>query len=614
MTPSKISKLVFTKSSVISWASLDPQNSNWPVVYVLDDATGTNTGTKNAKLDDATGTNTGTKNAKLDDVYVGESTNAAGRMRQHLDSAAKQHLRTVRVIVDPTFNKSVCLDLESYLIKLLAGDGSYRVMNRNDGITEADYYDRAEYRESFREVFEQLKNDGVFTRTIPEIENSNLFKLSPFKALTRDQAVAVEGILEGLFSDIASGEDSTTVVQGDPGTGKTVVAIYLLKLLVDIAQTEPLDSIDTDSLFSEFFARGYGALLGNLTIGLVVPQQSLRKSISKVFHQTPGLAASMVMTAFEVGQGDTHYDLLIVDETHRLNQRANQPSAFQNKSFREINEKLFGTDDTSKTQLDWIRAKSKHQVFLVDAGQSVRPADVPREALERLVRDAKSTNRHHPLASQMRVKGGSDYVAYVRTILGVSTTTESLREPIAETFEGYDFRMFTSVAAMHAELREKDDEVGLSRLLAGYAWPWASKKDKTAHDIELDGYALRWNSTVTDWIASPTAIDEVGSIHTVQGYDLNYAGVIIGPDLRYDELNERLVFHRESYFDAKGKENNPVAGKVYTDEDLRQFVSNIYAVLMTRGILGTYVYVCDPALRRYLAKFIPAEPLRLQSS
>lgn len=116
---------------------------------------------------------------------------------------------------------------------------------------------------------------------------------------------------------------------------------------------------------------------------------------------------------------------------------------------------------------------------------------------------------------------------------------------------------------------------------------------------------LRWNSTQRDWIASARSIDEVGSIHTVQGYDLNYAGVIIGPDLRYDSVAGKLIVDRGSYFDKKGKENNPVAGKVYTDDDLLRFITNIYAVLLTRGMRGTYVYVCDPALRAYLKKFIP---------
>ena len=88
------------------------------------------------------------------------------------------------MIIDETFNKSVCLDLESYLIRMLAGDGVYLVLNRNDVITESEYYERERYRESSEQVFEQPKNDGVFIRSIPEIENSDLFKLSPFKALT----------------------------------------------------------------------------------------------------------------------------------------------------------------------------------------------------------------------------------------------------------------------------------------------------------------------------------------------------------------------------------------------------------------------------------------------
>jgi uncharacterized protein len=92
----------------------------------------------------------------------------------------------------------------------------------------------------------------------------------------------------------------------------------------------------------------------------------------------------------------------------------------------------------------------------------------------------------------------------------------------------------------------------------------------------------------------------------VQGYDLNYAGVIIGSDLRYDEATGSVFVARESYFDKKGKENNVRLGKVYSDDDLLRFVRNIYAVLLTRSIRGTYVYVCDPALRAYLKRFIPS--------
>jgi uncharacterized protein len=90
------------------------------------------------------------------------------------------------------------------------------------------------YREGFHNIFERLKADGVFTRSIPEIENSVLFKLSPFKALTEDQATSVEEIVKGFLIDVERGAKSMIVIQGDPGTGKTVVAIYMIKLLVDI--------------------------------------------------------------------------------------------------------------------------------------------------------------------------------------------------------------------------------------------------------------------------------------------------------------------------------------------------------------------------------------------
>ncbi|MHA7263497.1 DNA/RNA helicase domain-containing protein [Arthrobacter sp. TMN-37] len=588
MTPFEIQRLDFTAAAVADWAPLNHRNTNWPVVYVLDDAAGAMPGAPRAGLND---------------VYVGESRNAAARMNQHFASPEKQHLSTVRVVVDATFNKSVCLDLESYLIRMLAGDGAYRVLNRNDGIIEADYYNRDQYRETFHKVFESLRDDGVFSRSIPEIENSDLFKLSPFKELTQDQAIAVEGILEGLFEDLKADSRSTIVVQGDPGTGKTVVAIYMLKLIVDIASAAPAVDLDSDSMFSEFFIEDYAALLAGLRIGLVVPQQSLRESIKKVFRKTPGLGPEMVMTAFDVGVADEPFDLLIVDESHRLNQRANQPSGVQNKKFREINEKLFGHDDKTKTQLDWIRAKSKNQIFLLDAAQSVRPADLSPELLHELVVEAKGASRHYPLVSQMRVRAGSDYVGYVRRILGGTDVTTGPTS--AESFEGYDFRLFESIADMRAEILRRDAEAGLSRLVAGYAWPWKTKVDKTAYDIEIEGNQFRWNSIQTDWIASSKSREEVGSIHTVQGYDLNYAGVIIGLDLRYDVAGKRIVVDRGSYFDKKGKENNPVLGKIYTDDDLLRFIQNIYAVLLTRGIRGTYVYVCDPDLRAYLRAFIP---------
>jgi uncharacterized protein len=582
----KLVRLEFSQTAVTTWKSHDEKHGNWPVVYILDDGNGAAHANSNM----------------LRDIYVGETLNAASRMHQHLKTPAKQHLKNIRVIIDERFNKSVCLDLESYLIKMLAGDGANRVLNRNNGITETQYYQREMYREGFRNIFERLKAEGVFTRSIPEIENSDLFKLSPFKALTEDQANSVEEIVNGLLIDIERGSKSTIVIQGDPGTGKTVMAIYIIKLLIDIKTFTSLEDLDSDLRFSNFFTERNQRLLHDLRIGLVVPQQSLRKSIKIVFEKTPGLQPSMVIDPFKVGEAEGIFDLLLVDETHRLNQRANQAGAILNTKFATITSELFGSDDKSKTQLDWIQAKSRHQIFLLDAAQSVRPADLPTELLSGLIADTRASGRHFQLRTQMRVKAGSDFVSYVRWILD----PRPLSYPrVRQDFGEYDFRSFDSVAHMRDQIFQRNAEVGLSRMVAGFAWPWKSKKDRNEFDIEIGQTQLRWNSVIADWIASSKALEEVGSIHTVQGYDLNYVGVIIGLDLRFDPERRRLFIDRNSYFDKKGKENNPVLGRKYSDDDLLRFITQIYAVLITRGIRGTYVYACDPRLREYLKAFIP---------
>lgn len=573
MTNSEIERLPFTSWTVETWARLDGRRVNWPVVYLLDGP---------------------------DQVYVGETLNTLARMRQHLANPDKAALKQLRVVFDDTFNKSACLDLESHLIRWLAGDGARTVLNRNVGITNADYYDRLKYRDAFAEIFEHLKSEGVFTHTIPQIESSDLFKLSPFKALSSDQEVAIEGIVEGLAEDLRTGAQSAITVQGEPGTGKTVVGIFLLKLLADIGATRETDEaeLDSDSVFSEFFVAGTRELFANLRLGIVIPQQSLRKSVKKVLQRTPGLDPRMVLSAFDVGKAEP-FDVLIVDEAHRLNQRANQPAAALNKNFASINERLFGADHVSYTQLDWIRAQSAHQIFLVDIAQSVRPADLPEGTLRRLLDEAKTNHRHYPLMTQMRVAAGSDYVGYIRRLLDPerAASGEHLARP---EFGEYEFRLLDSPSEMRELIRAKDQTHGLARLVAGFAWEWVSRGKLDVNDIELDGFAMPWNRTQVDWISSPGSLDQVGSIHTVQGYDLNYAGVIIGPDLRYDPVARRLRIDRASYFDSMGKQNNKKLGITYSDDDLLRYIVNIYAVLLTRGILGTYMYVCDPELRDYL--------------
>jgi DUF2075 family protein len=192
----------------------------------------------------------------------------------------------------------------------------------------------------------------------------------------------------------------------------------------------------------------------------------------------------------------------------------------------------------------------------------------------------------------MRVKGGKTYLDLARALISDDPPTS------IPDLQDYEFELFDGLGAMHQRIRERDAEHGLARLVAGYAWKWRSKNKSGLHDIELDGVALDWNVSDVDWIASKTSLEEVGSIHTVQGYDLNYAGVIIGGDLRIDPETGRLVADRKNYFDAKGKADNKMRGQTTSDDDLLRYITNVYRVLLTRGMRGTYLYVVDPLLRQ----------------
>lgn len=559
-------------------AEQTPKLVNWPIVYVLSRA--------------GNGYGRGR-------VYVGESTNFVTRMHQHLKSETKTGLDRVEVVVDDTFNKSVCLDLESHLIKYAAGDGSNEVLNANAGIVDADYYDRERYRAAFEDIYEELRKMGLFTLPLADVINSELFKYSPFKALNEDQTTAVFDIMETLSDDFAgtiNGHESM-VISGGPGTGKTIVAIFLMKLLADLGQNLHDENDIPDSEFQEFFVDGIRERFENLRIAFVIPQQSLRKSVQKVFRATPGLSTEMVLSPFEVGESKEKFDLLVVDEAHRLTRYAAQAHGTLTKQFREINERLFAGHRPTASQLDWMVAQSRNLILMLDTDQSVRPRDLPRAEIEAFV-DSLDDRRTYELKTQMRALGGEDYIDYVQRIFSANPPAEKL------SFAGYELGLIDDPRHLIHLVREKDDEYGLGRIVAGYAWKWVSRKDKSAYDIDLgSGVRMRWNSNDKDWITSPKSREEAGSIHTIQGYDLNYAGVIIGGDIRYDLDNERLYIERDNYFDAAGKANTKLAGEITTDEMLLKFICNIYSVLLTRGIRGTFIHVVDPGLREYLGRY-----------
>ena len=137
-----------------------------------------------------------------------------------------------------------------------------------------------------------------------------------------------------------------------------------------------------------------------------------------------------------------------------------------------------------------------------------------------------------------------------------------------------------------------------------FAWKWSSKNDKNLYDIKIDGMKFRWNSTQDNWIGSKESVNEVGSIYTVQGDDLNYVGIIIGNDLIYRD--GKLIFNREACADSgamKRSQRQVANNEKINEDDVLEQVLRTYRILMNRAVKGVYIYACDENLHKYLEKY-----------
>lgn len=548
--------------------------TDWPVVYIINNN---------------------------EEAYVGETTDASIRTNQHLANKVRKGLDKINIIGDDMFNKSSILDLESFLIKYMSADSRFKLQNGNGGLQNHNYYQRHVYTEKFREIWLQLKNKGLVKHDLRMIENSDLFKYSPYKSLTMDQYLIVNNILSDLANLVNKHESGTFVVEGGAGTGKTILGVYMLKLLMQTKNEKQIE-IEEDQVelnLSEILK--INDAIDDLKIGLVIPMDNLRSTLKRVFRQIKGLNSSMVLSPHDVGKSEEVYDLLIVDEAHRLRRRKNLT---QYGTFDENNRKMnLGSDGT---ELDWILLKSKYQIFFYDEGQSIKPTDIRKETFKKLM--LRKNYHEYTLTAQLRcIKGGDEYVNYIKQVFSCNPPKKRVE------FKDYDLRIFDDVKQMTDTIIKKDSEFGLCRNIAGYAWEWKSKGNRNpmqspskevqrnvedgVYDLDINGNKYIWNSKPTDWINSPNSLNEIGSIHTTQGFDLNYTGLIIGNELKYDLENNRFVVDRKKYYDAKGKADT-------TDEELLEYIINIYQTMMLRGMLGTYVYVCDPDLRTYLKRYL----------
>tara|TARA_B110000902_G_scaffold83888_1_gene99657 strand:- start:5312 stop:7513 length:2202 start_codon:yes stop_codon:yes gene_type:complete len=514
-------------------------------------------------------------------AYIGESTNFSNRIKNHLANSKKANaFNQISIIGSDKFNKSATLDIESKLIQYISSEGTYELQNGNHGLINHNYYQQDLYKNLFKDIWGKLIENKIVSKSLEEIENTELFKYSPYKSLNEDQYNSVLEIIEALTEK----KTSKIFIKGSAGTGKTILATYLIKLLGSDVSDTNMDDFSDNEIQEINLIRAYKIKYPKAEIGFVVAMSSLRKTLQNVFRKIPELKSSMIISPSDTFK--KKYDLLIIDEAHRLRQYKNIGWM---GVFKKNNQKL-GLDNTG-TELDWIIANSTNQIFFYDPAQSVKPSDIPSSHFDKLLNEPNTIEIE--LKSQMRSNGGNDYITFVDDLLNIKRENKSFYTP-----EKYDIVVFDSMKDMYEQLSIKEERHGLSRLVAGYSWPWASQKDKNAIDIEIDGVELQWNKTDKDWINSEDSFRQVGCIHTTQGYDLNYTGVIFGEEISFNNATREIEIDKSKYFDKNGKRG------LDNIEELKTYIINIYKTIMFRGIKGVYIYACDKNLREYFKEHI----------
>lgn len=394
---------------------------------------------------------------------------------------------------------------------------------------------------------------------------AGLLQGKPEFVLIDDQKLAHESILE---ADARSTQQKQVViVQGGPGTGKSVIAINLLGAL--IARKRNARYVSKNAAPRAVYE---AKLTGTFT----------KTRISNLFSGSG---------AFVDIEADS-YDTLIVDEAHRLNEKSG----------------LYG--NLGDNQVKELIRSARCTVFFVDDDQRVTLRDIGHtDELRRHAREAGAAVTELELASQFRCNGSDGYLAWLDNTLDIRGTANP-------TLDGgeFDFRVFDNPADMHALVALKNRANNRSRVVAGYCWKWPSKKDAQAWDIELPqfDYRRRWNLDKDGslWIVTPGSVEQVGCIHTCQGLELDYVGVIVGPDIAYRDGQIVTDATKRAGSDQSVRGLNQI--RLADPERARAvgdaIIKNTYRTLMTRGMKGCYVYCTDAPLAAYIRSRLRAGP------
>ena len=387
----------------------------------------------------------------------------------------------------------------------------------------------------------------------------SMFKGNNVFVLLDNQKVAFQ---TALSIALHATKKTVLIVKGGPGTGKSVISMNLLGEL--LKKERNVVFVAPNAAFRDVMVR----------------KLAKENSPTRLKHLFKG---SSSFVDAEVNMFDT----IIVDEAHRLK----NGDAYQYRGDNQI-------EDVINAGLTTI--------LFIDECQRVRPEDIGSVAeIKRVAKSLKAEIQEIELDAQYRCAGAEGFMNWLDNVLQIQETGN---------FDGWDrkdfeFRIFDDPNALHRAIKAKQHGGFAARMLAGYAWKWTSEADGNRNgeveDVSIPKHKFKmpWNSrrARTTWALDSSGIDQIGCIHTSQGLEFDYVGVIIGSDLEFDAAGNSFRVSWENYKDSAGKK-----GMRGDPESLCRLVKNIYKTLMSRALKGCYVYVCDPGLGEYLATSLKA--------
>ncbi|BFL54048.1 DUF2075 domain-containing protein [Streptococcus pasteurianus] len=516
-------------------------------------------------------------------VYVGETTDINRRTKQHLNDDIRNGREDFKKLSDSSttemyiighkyFNKSLTLDIENRLLHYLLSSESVKNVNNRRGNPQNDYYTSEIMDSVFSKIWRKLHSlNNVLFPIESVIRDSALFKASPFHKLTKEQKEAKSKIILQILSSLTQNLDGQLIlVEGEAGSGKTVL---MSSLLYDLFNSNEFP-VSKDKMSIH--------LLVNHEQQLTVYQQMAKKLGLK---NKNGIDVVMKPTNFINYQSKNNLkaDVVIVDEAHLLLTQGKQ-------SYR------------GKNHLKDLLANAKVVVAVFDENQILTTEQIWESAdLAEMKLDAQCVIS---LRDQMRINAQQSTIDWIRSLVD-----EQVIYPFRKD-DKYDFRVFDSPQEMYDAIKEKDQhqENGISRMLATYDWKFKQKgkpEDNQYWNVTIGDFSMPWNLQLPkdkatknlSWAEQKQTIDEIGSTYTIQGFDLNYAAVIIGPSVKYRD--GKIIFDPGASCNEKAIRNRTLADgtRMKFGETL---LKNELNVLLTRGVNGLYLFAVDKELQKAL--------------